>query len=217
MIFVLMSMIGMAWACPDYVAAIEDAEQAARTKNYELLEESLVQAQRGLSCGPILENRTVRSSFWLSQAILLDAYGDRATSDRALVAAWRSDPDSPITRLPNHLRVRYAKVVEMPYEDSRFRLHPAPDPEAAIYVDGQPFQQRSVGGEDTSITTKVGLHIVQLAESPIVLNATAARVVDLSEGESEFDIYEEALLGRPLTPLKIGADYSRPAGGCGKR
>lgn len=222
MILLLLTWLGVAEAsCPDYIQAIEDAEDALKRKDYDRLEESLEQAQRGLSCGPILENRALRSSFFLSLAVLLDAYGDSATSEMALVAAWRADPNVSIRRLPNHLRVRYSKVIERPFDDVKFRLHPAPDPNAVIYVDGRPFQQRAVDdslAHDASIQAKAGLHIIQLAETPIALTATASRVSDLSNGEFfEFDIYEEALLGRPLTPLQIGADFGRASGGCSGR
>ncbi len=213
-----MTLMGVASACPDYIQAIEDAEQALRSENMTVLEEALVQAERGLACGPILENRRLRASFWLSQAVRLDARSDRTTSDKALLAAWRADADVSIGALPTHLRVRYGKVTRRPKQDASFRLVPAPDPNAVIYVDGQAFQQRASDqalAHDASILTTSGLHIIQLAETPVALKASASRVPDLPPDEVvQFDIYEEDLLGGPLTPLRIGRDFDRPTRGC---
>lgn len=209
--------------CPDYVAEIDRAEDAVRQNDLDALYGALDATRVGLACGPVLDNPLLQARFWLARAALLDAYGDRGGADDALFAAWRSNPAASIAHLPQHLRQRYAAVVERVPEEASFRLQPIPDPGSVVYVDGVALQvagQSTTAGTETPIRTQAGLHIIQVTKDALDETATSARVRNLPpDTTSVFDINDPDLLTPPSsTPIQLPDDLSSPASkGCGGR
>jgi hypothetical protein len=222
--FWLLSLLQAAVAapCPSYLDALDQAETAASTHDFEVLEAELAKARRGVACGPIIDNRVIRSRFWLTHAIMLDAKRDIQASDDALHAAWRADPRADLSMLPPHLRQRYTEVTEWPNDEAAFRMFPVPSSQSVIFIDGVATGARRADGEvDPEISTSAGLHIIQLVDNLDSFLASAGIVRNIpTDGVAIIDINDITdLFGggveRGAFPSSISKKTS--GGGCAGR
>lgn len=209
--------------CPDYVQALERAEDAIErgAAGRVQLGEAMNEFERGLRCGPIIESRSLRARFFLAAAVWTDIQRDEEGVEEALFAAWRTDPDASIDILPLHLRLKYGEATERFASEAFFILKPVPDPNSIIFVDGTAVAAIPLDAvsQTQAIETQSGMHIIQVTTSAAETNAVSSRVVSFPAGESStIDINEDSFFSSRDGEISLPGRLrrARRGGGCGR-
>lgn len=208
----------VAQECPDPVAAIQAAYDAAMVRDTSNLARLLETAEDGMACGPIIDHPRTRARFWLAYAVQANEDYDKPTTDKALYAAWKAWPDAPVDGLTGDLQRRFREADKLLIErPASFRMDPMPDPRAFIYIDGKAASAEALHQPGGVLQTTNGVHIVQMVAGIDAVRAMAARVADFQgDVTSSLNIYERNRR-RVRSDIDLG-DLSRgPSGGCAGR